>query len=196
MAVGVNVEVRDAKAFADKEAWRDWLAANHGKANHAWLFIQKKNMDGKGIEYQNALEEALCFGWIDGKLHSYDDESYILRFSPRRPRSLWSKINKEKVKELMASGRMTEAGNAKIRAAKKNGNWAAAYSSKEKQIIPPDLEKALKKMPEGYAHFKAFTNSQQSMYIGWVVGAKRNETRLRRIREVVERSRKDLKPGI
>ena len=112
--------------FVNRHDWRTWLEANHATANEAWLVIYKKHTGKPGLSYEEAVEEALCFGWIDGVMKRLDEEKYALRFSPRKKGSVWSELNKRRVAKLIKQGRMTEAGLAKVKEAKANGQWRAA----------------------------------------------------------------------
>lgn len=134
------------------------------------------------------MEEAICFGWIDGKMRSVDDKKYILRFSPRRRDSIWSEMNRQRAVKMMNRGKMTKAGNEKIDEAKKNGSWASAYSSKKEPPLPDDLKKALMKDEKTWRNFSEFSNSLKTRYIYWINVAKREETRERRIREIVKKA--------
>ena len=137
---------------------------------------------------EESVEEAICFGWIDGKLKRLDAERFMLRFSPRRANSVWSKINKERAERLMKSGRMTAAGLVKIEEAKKSGFWDNAYTNKTKEAIPLDLKEALMKDKKAWGNFQNFANSYRNMYIGWVNNAKTTETRVKRIQKIVQQS--------
>ncbi|MFC2017159.1 YdeI family protein [Chloroflexota bacterium] len=190
----MNIEV--ALNFKDKQIWRNWLEQNNDREKEAWLVIFKKHSKKAGLRYDDALEEALCFGWIDGKMRSIDEERFALRYSPRKAKSVWSMINKDKAELLIAKGRMTAAGLAKVEEAKKNGYWYTAYTNKIKEVIPPDLKKALMENSTAWNNFEGFANSYQNMYIGWVSGAKTDETRKKRIMEVVKRSALNKKAGI
>ena len=123
------MDTSKALYFKDTKEWNKWLSQNHDKKKEAWLIIQKKHSKKSGIRYDESLEEALCFGWIDGKMMSIDGEEFVLRYSPRKLKSVWSQRNKEKVKGLIAKGRITNAGLAKIDEAKKNGSWYTAYTN-------------------------------------------------------------------
>ena len=175
-------------SFTNKENWRDWLKENYNKESFVWLTLYKKKFRKKRMTLEDAVEEAICFGWIDGKLKRVDDERFILRFSPRKKKSVWSKINKERAERLMESGTMTDAGLVKIQEAKKNGLWDNAYSNKTKEAIPLDLKEALIKKKKAWNNFQSFANSYQNMYIGWVNSAKTAETRMKRIKKIVEQS--------
>jgi len=182
--------------FKNRNQWRAWLEKNHNKYNEVWLIHYKKNSDKKSVNHFDAVEEALCFGWIDSKLKKIDEESFILKYSPRKSKSVWSKINKEKAEELIASGKMTRAGLDKIEEAKKQGLWDTAYTNLVKDRLPSDLKEALMKKSVAWHNFQKFANSYRNMYIGWVKSAKTKETRKKRIDEVVKRSLQNKKPGI
>lgn len=171
----------------DKESWRRWLAAKHDRAAEAWLTIRRQGAAGTGLPYEEAVVEALCFGWIDGRMHRVDAERYALRFSPRKPGSIWSRLNRERAEAQIRAGRMTPAGLARIEEAKQNGWWEKAYDSRSKPRPPADLEAALQSAGPAWEGFNNLTNSQQLQYIYWVESAKREETRGKRIAEVVDR---------
>jgi len=180
-------------SFKDRENWRKWLEKNYDKENHIWLALYKKRSGKEGITLEESVEEAMCFGWIDGKLKRLDDERFILRFSPRKANSVSSKINKERAEALMKSGKMTEAGLAKIEDAKKTGLWDKAYTNKTKEAIPLDLKEAFMKDKKAWDNFQNFANSYRNMYIGWVNNAKTTETRMKRIKKIVQQSRHNKK---
>ena len=182
--------------FKNGQEWRKWLQQNHSETNVAWLVHNKKSSGKTGIGYEEALEEALCFGWIDGKMKSIDDEKYVIRYSPRKNRSVWSKLNKDKAEKLIESGKMTDMGLVKIEEAKKNGYWDNAYTNRKTDELPLDLRDALIQDEDAWRNFQRFANSYRNNYIGWINGAKSEETRKRRIVEVVKRSSMNRKPGI
>jgi len=181
--------------FKTQHEWRKWLEVNHGKFTEAYLIHYKKSSTKTGINYNEALSEALSFGWIDGKLKSRDKESFILRYSPRKANSVWSQINKDKALQLIKEGKMTAAGLAKIAEAKKSGTWYQAYTNKKLDALPSDLKQALLKNKKAYENFKKFSNTNQNMYIGWVNNAKQVVTRKKRITEVVNRAFQQKKPA-
>jgi uncharacterized protein YdeI (YjbR/CyaY-like superfamily) len=156
----------------------------------------KKNSHKSSVTLADAVEESICFGWIDGKLISIDEEMFILRYSPRKANSVWSKINKERAERLIESGEMTDAGLIKIGEAKKRGLWDTAYTSKTKDSIPEDLREALSADRNAWTNFQRFANSYRNGYIRWVTGAKTEKTRAARIKEVIKRSALNKKPGI
>lgn len=175
-------------SFTNRKDWRFWLKENYDKESYVWLILFKKKFRKKGMTLQDAVEEAICFGWIDGKLKRLDSERFILRFSPRKAKSVWSKINKKRAEMLMKSGKMTTAGLVKIQEAKKNGQWESAYTNKTKEKVPLDLKEELIKEKEAWDNFQRFANSYRNMYIGWINSAKTTETRTKRIKKVVEQS--------
>ena len=170
-----------------REEWRDWLELNHNKEKEQWISIFRKKHAHKGLTYEDAVEEALCFGWIDGVMRSLDEEKFIQRFSPRRNKSPWSLRNKNKAEKMIGEGKMTEAGLKMIEEAKKNGWWGNAYSSKTEPEIPEDLKKAFKLYPKLSGRFRKMSNSDQFRYIYWLNNAKRTETREKRINEIIEK---------
>jgi uncharacterized protein YdeI (YjbR/CyaY-like superfamily) len=185
----------EGEEFLSGEEWRSWLSDNHPEAPEIWVVIQKKRSSKLGLRYEEAVDEAVCFGWIDGKMNRIDEDSFILRFSPRRKNSIWSRLNRERAERMIAAGRMAEAGLAAIEEAKSNGRWDSAYSSREEPDVPEDLEAALRRSPPAWKNFNNFPNSTKFQYVHWVEDAKREKTRLRRIGEVVLRATKKIKPS-
>lgn len=181
--------------FPNRLTWRRWLAANHAEKDGLWLIIYKKHAGKFGLTYQDALEEAIIHGWIDGKLKRIDGEKHMIRFTPRRQGSIWSRINREKAERLIAQGKMTPTGHAKIEEAKKAGLWDTVYTNKRKERIPTDLKTALQSNHDAWLKFQTFANSYRNTYIRWIKDAKTQETRTRRIRRVVERTMAGKKPG-
>jgi uncharacterized protein YdeI (YjbR/CyaY-like superfamily) len=156
----------------------------------------KKRSGIPSVGIAEAEKEALCFGWIDSKMKSIDAEKFILKYSPRRPKSVWSKINRERAEKMMALSKMTTAGLAAIEIAKKNGYWDAAYTSTVMYEMPSDLKEALEFDPLAFKNFEGFTGSYRNTYIRWINLAKTAETRQKRIAEVVNHSLINKKPGI
>jgi uncharacterized protein YdeI (YjbR/CyaY-like superfamily) len=177
----------------NRNKWREWLSRNFDKEKEVWIIYYKKHTGKLSIPYDDAVEEALCFGWIDGKVRSIDSQKYMQRYSPRSPDSVWSLLNKKRVQKMIKEDKMTQAGLKLVKFAKKSGKWQAAYSSKTKPGLPPDLKIAFEKNSKAHKNFNKFSNSQQLAYIFWVLSAKRKETRETRIKVVVERSSKNLK---
>ena len=183
------------REFSNRQQWRKWLESNNSTEKEIWVIIHKKKSSQKGLRYQDAVEEAICFGWIDSKMQSIDDERFRLRFSPRRKNSYWSKINKNKAERMIKAGKMTQAGFSKIQEAKRSGKWNTAYSSKTAVATPADLEEALKECNSAWGNFKKLSNSAKFQYIHWVENAKKDETRRKRIAIVVERATQSIKPS-
>ncbi len=185
------------ESFANRDDWRAWLAENHQTAEALWLIIYKKHTGGRsGLTYIEALEEALCFGWIDGILKRIDDEKHTIRFSPRRKNSIWSEHNKNRVRRLIKEGRMTDAGLAKIREAKANGQWDKAARREDITVIPAELTAALAKNEKARLNFEALAPSYRKQFISWVAFAKQDETRRKRVEETIERLTRNKKLGM
>lgn len=178
-------EPADYLTFGSPAAWRAWLEEHHATEREAWLIHTKKGVGEPGLSYEEAVEEALCFGWIDGLLHRVDGERYALRYSPRKPRSTWSASNLRRVEKLLAEGRMAPAGLARVAEAKENGEWDAATARENVDAIPADLAEALKRQGVGAA-FKRWPASRKKQYLYWLSSAKRPETRQKRLRAIVE----------
>jgi uncharacterized protein YdeI (YjbR/CyaY-like superfamily) len=153
---------RHIKAFASQAAFEIWLTANHDKKSELYLRIYKKDSGKKTVTYAQALDVALCWGWIDGIKKPFDDKSFLQRFTPRRAKSVWSRINRDHVARLVASGRMTPHGLAHVTAAKADGRWEAAYASGTTMTLPDDLVAAIKAEP--HAHATLRTLNKQNLY--------------------------------
>ena len=171
--------------FARRSEWRAWLKTHHQRADEAWLVICKKSNRPSGLALTEAVEEALCYGWIDGKLKSLDRARYLLRFSPRRRGSVWSVSNIRRVRELIQTGRMTKAGLAKVFEGRLSGQWDAALEREETRRVPPDLQAALRRRKGALAGYRGLRVSRKKMLLHWLQDARRPETRQRRIRMIV-----------
>jgi uncharacterized protein YdeI (YjbR/CyaY-like superfamily) len=169
--------------FPDGAAWRAWLERHHGESSGVWLVTAKKG--AAGISRDEALEEALCFGWIDGQARRRDDSSYLQRYTPRRPRSVWSQRNTRIVERLTQAGRMHPAGIAEVERAKADGRWDAAYAGPATIEVPADLSQALEASPEAKARFENLDSRNRYAILYRIQAAKRPETRLRRIETFV-----------
>ena len=187
-------EITETFFAPDREAWRDWLAEHHGTAHEIWLVMLKKHVARPSVTLSEAVEEALCFGWIDGQLRRIDGESHALRFTPRGRRSIWAQSNKDRVERLIREGKMTPAGLAAVEAAKASGEWEAASAREDDQAVPEDLGRALREADVEEA-FTSMPPSHRKQYLYWVNEAKRDETRQRRIAETVRRVREGRPPG-
>ena len=164
--------------------WRAWLEENHTRGEGVWLISYKKATGMSRMAYDEAVEEALCFGWVDSKPNKLDDERSLLWFAPRKPGTGWSKPNKERVARLIAAGLMAPAGLAKVEAAKADGSWAA-LDAVEALEIPSDLGQALAANPTARRHWDAFPRSVKRGILEWINNAKKSETRARRVEETV-----------
>ena len=164
--------------------WRRWLEQNHAGASEVWLVFYKKHTGKPCASYNDAVEEALCFGWIDGIKRRIDDERYAFRFTPRNPNSNWSPSNIKRVTNLIAEGRMTAAGMRLVEAAKASGAWAAALKPRVFEM-PAELKEALAANKEAGAFFESLPPSQKKQFIGWIASAKRPETRQKRLQKAM-----------
>ena len=172
--------------------WRDWLAANHNRPDGVWLITYKKSAGKPTISYEASVEEALCFGWVDSKGGKVDDERTRLYFAPRKAGSGWSRPNKERVARLIADGRMTPAGQAKIDAARADGSWSL-LDSVEALEVPGDLAAEFDKHPNARANFDAFPRSARRGILEWIVQAKRPETRVKRVTETARLAQENIR---
>lgn len=166
----------------DRDQWRAWLTAHHTQLEGVWLISYKKATGKPRVSYDEAVEEALCFGWIDSKGRKLDDERSLLCFAPRKPRTGWSKPNKERVERLSEAGLMAEAGLAKVEAAKRDGSWNL-LDAVERLDIPADLAATFSRYENASAHFEAFPRSAKRGILEWITIAKKPETRAARIEE-------------
>ena len=183
--------------FKSLREWRNWLNTNHAVVKRIWIVIQKKASQKLGVRYQEAVLEAIAYGWIDGKVKRLNDTEFMQRYTPRRRNSIWSRSNRERAERLIAEGKMTSAGFKAVEQAKQSGRWNQAYAvQKTADNWPQDLIDILKTNTIAYQNFAAFPPSARIMYIHWINEAKRQDTRERRIRTVVTRSSKNLRPGI
>ena len=170
----------------DQDAWRGWLKANHASEDGVWLKLAKKSSPRRTVTQPEAIEEALCFGWIDGQGRSYDEHFYLQRFTPRRARSKWSQINTEKAKRLIAEGRMHPAGLAQVEAAKADGRWDAAYPAQSQAQVPEDLRRALDANPTAGEFFETLTGSTRYAFLYRLHHIRNPESRARRISTYIE----------
>ena len=172
--------------FKDAKYFRQWLQKNHASCPGIWLQMYKKDTGIESITYKPALLEALCFGWIDGQSKKGDDKYYIQKFTPRRPRSMWSKRNRDFVAELIKEGKMTPAGQAEIDRAKADGRWDAAYDSPVHMKVPDDFIEALKKFPKAEAFYNSLNRTNTYAMAFQLNTAKKPETRERRFNKLLE----------
>jgi uncharacterized protein YdeI (YjbR/CyaY-like superfamily) len=178
---------------SDRDCWRRWLEQNHQSSIGVWLVYYKIKSGKPSVKYSEAVREALCFGWIDSKVQSLDEESYRQIFTPRKPKSVWSKLNKQYIEESIALGKMTEAGLAKINAAKQDGSWTS-LDEVEALIVPADLKAALDANAVAKSNFDLFGNSVKKNILFWIQNAKRPETRRNRIEKTVNAAAQNQNP--
>ena len=172
--------------FKSAKAFEAWLKKNHATSEGLWLKIAKRGSNEPSVTYPEAVEIALCWGWIDGQKKSFDDQHYLQRFTPRRARSVWSKINVNKVQALIEAGRMQAPGQAQVEAAKADGRWARAYDGARTSTVPEDLQAALEAEPAAKTFFASINASNRYAILWRIQTAARAETRARRVAQLVE----------
>jgi uncharacterized protein YdeI (YjbR/CyaY-like superfamily) len=172
-------------SFPGPEEWAAWLEENHASSPGVWLRIAKKGSGETTVSYAEALDVALCHGWIDGQKRSHDEGSWLQKFTRRGARSLWSKVNREKALELIRSGRMRPAGQEEVDRAQRDGRWEAAYDAQSKASVPADLEAELERRPAARAFFATLNSQNRYAVLFRIQTAKRAETRARRIEQLV-----------
>jgi len=172
--------------FASKKKWADWLAKQHDKSAGVWLKLAKKGSEIPSVTYDEAVDSALCYGWIDGQKKGFDDKYWLQKFTPRGARSIWSKINTEKAEKLIKSGEMKLAGLSAIELAKQDGRWDAAYESQKNISVPDDFQAELDKNPKAKAFFATLNGVNRYAILFRIHNAKKAETRVRRIQQFVE----------
>ncbi len=171
--------------FKSQKAWTTWLDKNHAKSSGLWLQIAKKTGNLKSVSYAEAVEVALCYGWIDGQGKGLDESAYLQKFTPRGPRSIWSKINRAKAEELIKSGRMKPEGLAAIEQARKTGQWDGAYDSHRTASVPDDFQAELDKNPKAQAFFNTLDSGNRYAILFRLQTARTAETRARRIEQFI-----------
>jgi uncharacterized protein YdeI (YjbR/CyaY-like superfamily) len=171
--------------FRSAPEFRKWLAAHHHQSEGIWLRIFKRDAGEPSVSYAEALDEALCFGWIDGQRRSHDESSWLLRCTRRRPKSAWSKINTQHAERLIQAGRMNAAGQAAIDAAKKDGRWASAYDSQSNAIFPEDFLAALRRNKKAKTSFESLSKANRYAIAYRLQTAKKQETKKRRMEMIL-----------
>ena len=184
MAAG-KAENLSVRAFEDQQAWADWLHANHPTSPGLWIRLAKKASTRRSVSYAEAVEVALCYGWIDGQSKSFSEACWLQKFTPRRRRSIWSKINREKAARLMSQGRMQPAGLAEVDRAKEDGRWDAAYDSPRVVTVPVDFQAALESSPQASAFFRTLNSHNRFAILFRIQTAKKPATRARRIEQFI-----------
>lgn len=177
----------DRIEIMNREQWRAWLAEHHARPESVVLIVHKRSGGERFVPHEALVEEALCFGWIDGTRRTYDDHRILQLFAPRRPSSSWSRVNKERVDRLIDEGKMTAAGMAVIDRAKRDGSWTR-FDDAENLIIPDDLRVAFDRHPGSGKNFSEFPPSSRKMILHWIIEAKRPETRGKRIEEAASKA--------
>jgi uncharacterized protein YdeI (YjbR/CyaY-like superfamily) len=186
----------DKLYVTSRDERRLWLRRNHSIAKEVWLIYYRKHAGKPSIPYDDSVEEALCFGWIDSIIKKIDDEKFARKFTPRKANSSWSEANKKRVRKMIKEGMMTEGGLAKIREAKESGVWLKTTPARKEPVIPPYIKEVLKKNRKALENFYNLAKSYRRQYVGWITSAKREETRRRRLDEAIRLLEKDEKLGM
>ncbi len=179
-----------------RDDWRAWLRKNHGSKSEVWVIFYKTHAGKPVISYDDAVEEALCFGWIDSIIKKIDDEKFARKFTPRKANSRWSEANKNRARKMINEGKMTETGLAKIKEAQRSGEWFKTVPVRKELVVPPYMKKALAKNKKALTNFNNLTKSYKRQYVGWITSAKREETRRRRLAEAIRLLEKNEKLGM
>lgn len=182
--------------IAKRDDWRSWLSINHDKVKAVWLIYYKKHTGKRSISYEDSVEEALCFGWIDSIIKRIDNEKCTRKFTPRQSQSTWSESNRKRVEKMIREGRMTEAGLARTREAKENGEWLKTPVHIEKLTVPSYLSEALAANRKAYDTFSKLGNSYKRNFVRWIDSAKHENTRQKRIAEAIELLERKQKLGM
>jgi uncharacterized protein YdeI (YjbR/CyaY-like superfamily) len=180
----------------ERKAWRQWLLENHESETEVWLIFHKKHTGAPSLAYEDAVEEALCFGWIDSIVKRVDGEKYIQKFTPRKKKSEWSEPNKKRARKMIRVGKMAEPGLAKIKEAKADGRWGKVKFRESPARIPLELRNALKENGKARETFDTYSAAYKKLLIGWIMSARKEDTRLRRIDEVVELAAQNKRLGM
>lgn len=188
------MEVTQKLYVTKRNDWRIWLEKNHANRKEVWLVYYKKHTGKPGITYDDGVEEALCFGWIDSIIRRLDDEKFARKFTPRRDRSNWSELNRKRARKMIRQGKMTETGLARFKEI--DSKRFKTKPSKRKLVVPPDVKNALESNKKAWKNFSEFAPSYKRQYIGWITDAKRKETREKRIRQTVRWAAQNKKPGL
>lgn len=174
------------QAFTSKKKWADWLERQHSKSTGIWLKLARKDSGIPSVTYDEAVEVALCYGWIDGQKKAFDENYWLQKFTMRGPKSIWSKINTEKAERLIDSGQMKPAGLQAVEAAKQDGRWEAAYSSQKNMLIPEDFQSALDENKKASEFFASLNRANRYAILFRIHNAKKPATRARKIQQFVE----------
>ena len=190
------MKIAEKLYVTNRDGWRAWLRENHDSKNEVWLICYKRHTGKPGIPYDDVVEEALCFGWIDSIVKKIDEEKFARKFTHRKEKSKWSELNKKRARKMIKKGKMTEAGLAKIREAKNSGEWAKTPSVRKELVVPPDLKRALGKNRKALDNFNNLANTYKRHFVGWITSAKTEETRKRRLMEAIRHLEQNKKLGM
>jgi uncharacterized protein YdeI (YjbR/CyaY-like superfamily) len=182
--------------ISNRKEWRKWLKENHSIVTEVWLIYYKKHTGKPRIPYDDAVEEALCFGWIDSTVKRIDDEKYCQKFTPRNLKSIWSEHNKKRAAKMIKQGKMTKAGMDKIKAAKINGEWSRKIEAVKQFNMPSELSKLLSANKKAKEFFNDLSPSQKKQYIIWIASAKKVETKEKRAKEALKLLKTKQKLGM
>src|SRR5574341_1371729 len=182
--------------FRNREEWRSWLEKNHDKEAGIWMMYYKRHTRKESIPYNDAVEEALCYGWIDSTVRKCNEEQYMQRFTPRKAKSVWSELNKRRVEKMVREGKMTEAGLKKINEAKRNGYWNKLSEVNDTDKVPEDFDRALQSNIRASKFYDSLPPSSKKQYLWWISSAKREETRCKRVIESINLLSKGKKFGV
>lgn len=182
--------------ITNRKDWRLWLSENHHREKEIWLVYYKQHTGKPRVPYDDAVEEALCFGWIDSIVRRIDNETYMQKFTPRKTKSNWSDSNKKRVERLMGMGEMTKAGLEKIEIAKINGSWDKVITTTKSFGMPDELQSALEMNESAKNFFESLSPSYQRQYFGWIANAKKAETKQKRVKEAMNLLSKQHKLGM
>jgi uncharacterized protein YdeI (YjbR/CyaY-like superfamily) len=182
---GGNSTQGETRLFKDQAAWSAWLDKNHARSSGIWLRIAKKNSGLQSVSYAEAIDAALCYGWIDGQKRPESEQAWLQRFCPRSAKSIWSKINREKALALIKNGRMMPAGQQAIEKARSNGRWESAYDSPSRAAVPDEFESALKTSPKAKSFFETLDRANRYAVLFRIQTAKKTETRARNIQKFI-----------
>jgi uncharacterized protein YdeI (YjbR/CyaY-like superfamily) len=198
MELSMPAKSKEAKELnlTTRAKWREWLLKHHATESEVWLVFHKKHTGVARVPYEDAVEEALCFGWIDSIVKKIDDDKYKQKFTPRRKKSEWSELNKKRARKMIRQGLMAEPGLEKIKEAKADGRWGKVKFRESPVRIPLELRDALKEAGKARENFDNFPTSYQKLMIGWIMSAKTVATRERRIKEAVQLTAKNKRLGM
>ena len=178
--------------FKNRKKWRAWLAKNHATSNGVYLIFYKVDSEKESMRWEEAVQEALCFGWIDSKVQRINEEKRRQVFTPRKAKSGWSKLNKSYIVDLIKNNEMQESGLMKIENAKKDGSWTL-LDDVENLVVPKELQQAFDNNQLAFKHYKAFSKTYRKSYLYWLNQAKRQETREKRIKEIIDLCERNIK---